>query len=143
MVDFFQPQAYAAGVRLHASLCAENPLCRLDGNLFKQALLNLMLNALQAMPGGGELIIRTHVDSAHVLVDISDTGVGISPQVMPHLFEAYFTTKKGGTGLGLATTRRIIEEHQGNVHVTSEPGRGTNFRLELPMEPHREEAAKQ
>ena len=134
MVDFFQPQAYAAGVRLHASLSAENPLCRLDCNLFKQALLNLLLNALQAMPGGGDLIIRTHVDSASVFVDISDTGVGISPQVMPHLFEAYFTTKKGGTGLGLATTRRIIEEHQGHVHVTSEPGRGTNFRLELPMD---------
>ncbi len=134
MVDFFQPQAHAAGVRLHASLCAENPLLRLDCNLFKQALLNLLLNALQAMPGGGDLIIRTHLNRVNVFVDISDTGVGISPQVMPHLFEAYFTTKKGGTGLGLATTRRIIEEHQGHVLVTSEPGRGTNFRLELPVD---------
>ncbi len=134
MVDFFQPQAHAAAVRLHASLCPEDPLCRLDGNLFKQAMLNLMINAMQAMPGGGDLIIRTHVDGNMVFVDVSDTGTGISPEAMPHLFEAYFTTKKGGTGLGLATTRRIIEEHQGHIQVTSEPGRGTNFRLEMPLE---------
>lgn len=133
LVDFFHPQAQAAGVRLHASLTAENPLCPLDGNLFKQALLNLMLNGVQAMPDGGELIIRTHVDRGRAFVDVSDTGVGISPEVRSHLFEAYYTTKKGGTGLGLATTRRIIEEHQGHVQVTSEPGRGTNFRLELPL----------
>lgn len=133
LVDFFMPQAQAARVRLHASLAPENPQCNLDANLFKQALLNLMLNAQQAMPGGGDMIIRTHVSGSKALVDISDTGGGIPADVMPRLFDAYFTTKKGGTGLGLATTRRIIEEHFGHIHVTSEPNRGTNFRMELPL----------
>ncbi|HTV48825.1 MAG TPA: ATP-binding protein [Phycisphaerae bacterium] len=133
LIDFFQPQAMAAGVRLHASLSSIDPVCVLDANLFKQALLNLMLNAIQAMPSGGELIIRTHVDQDRAFVDVSDTGVGITPEIMPRIFEAYFTTKKGGTGLGLATTRRIVEEHRGHIAVTSEPGKGTNFRMELPM----------
>ena len=133
LIDFFYPQTQTAGVRLYASLTAANPICRLDANLFKQALLNLMLNALAAMPTGGELIIRTHVAGAYALVDVSDTGTGIAPEVKTRLFEAYFTTKKGGTGLGLATTRRIIEEHGGHISVTSEPRRGTNFRLELPL----------
>ncbi len=137
LIDFFHPQAQAAGVRLHTSLAAENPVCPVDANLFKQALLNLMLNAIQATPAGGELIIRTHASRSRALVDVSDTGVGIGPELMPRLFEAYFTTRKGGTGLGLATTRRIIEEHRGHISVTSEPGKGTNFRLELPLAPAR------
>jgi signal transduction histidine kinase len=93
------------------------------------------------MPTGGELMIRTHLGrrgvsgdgAGYVMVDISDTGGGIPPENMPRIFDAYFTTKKGGTGLGLPTTRRIIEEHQGHITVTSEPGRGTNFRVELPL----------
>lgn len=133
LIDFFMPQAQAAQVRLHASLAPEDPTCNLDSNLIKQALLNLLLNAQQAMPTGGELIVRTHVSGPTALVDISDTGTGIVPENLPRLFEAYFTTKKGGTGLGLATTRRIIEEHAGHIRVSSEPGRGTNFRLELPL----------
>jgi two-component system, NtrC family, sensor histidine kinase HydH len=133
LIDFFHPQAAAAGVRLHASLSPADPICILDANLFKQALLNLMLNGVQAMPKGGELIVRTHVDQGRAFVDVSDTGIGIAPEAMPRIFEAYFTTKKGGTGLGLATTRRIIEEHRGHIWVTSEPGKGTNFRMELPM----------
>ncbi len=133
LIDFFMPQAQAARVRLHASLAPEDPICNLDANLIKQALLNLMLNAQQAMPAGGELIVRTHVSGSNALVDVSDTGMGIAPEHLPRLFEAYFTTKKGGTGLGLATTRRIIEEHSGHIRVSSEPRRGTNFRLELPL----------
>ncbi len=64
---------------------------------------------------------------------ISDTGVGISREHLPHIFDAYFTTKKGGTGLGLPTTRRIIEEHHGLISVESEAGKGTSFRVELPL----------
>ena len=64
---------------------------------------------------------------------VSDTGVGIPPENLAHIFEAYFTTKKGGTGLGLPTTRRIIEEHNGHITVESEPGKGTSFRVELPL----------
>lgn len=133
MIDFFNPQAAAHQVRVYASLTDEDLKVSLDINLFKQALLNMMLNAVQAMPSGGDLIIRTGVHDSTLILDVSDTGVGMPPSQLPRLFEAFYTTKKGGTGLGLATTRRIIEEHGGHVSVQSEPGRGTNFRLELPL----------
>jgi len=133
LVDFFLPQAQAAGVRIHTALAPEGPLCQLDVNFFKQAILNLILNAQQAMPKGGDMIIRTHMAKGLALLDISDTGVGIPKENLERIFEAYFTTKRGGTGLGLPTTRRIIEEHQGHIAVTSEPTRGTNFRIELPL----------
>jgi signal transduction histidine kinase len=135
LLDFVHPQAQANRVRVLTALTPENPHCRLDSNLFKQALLNLLLNAIQAMPQerqGGELLVRTIASGDHVVLYISDTGVGIPPENLPHIFDAYFTTKKGGTGLGLPTTRRIIEEHNGSISVQSEPGRGTNFRVELP-----------
>ncbi len=133
MIDFFTPQAAAHQVRVHASLADEDLKVSLDINLFKQALLNMMLNAVQAMPSGGELIIRTGVHDSMLILDVSDTGMGIPPSQLPRLFEAFHTTKKGGTGLGLATTRRIIEEHGGHISVESQPGRGTNFRVELPL----------
>ena len=133
LVDFFLPQAQVAGVRIHTSLCPEGPICNLDLNLFKQAILNLILNAQQAMTNGGDMIIRTHITKDSALLDISDTGVGIPKDNIERIFEAYYTTKKGGTGLGLPTTRRIIEEHQGHISVTSEPTKGTNFRIELPL----------
>jgi signal transduction histidine kinase len=154
LIDFLLPQAQAARVRVHTSLARENPLCRLDVNLFKQALLNLLLNAIQAMSpetaaasgaaasprapgsspaGGGELLIQTVLAKNSAILYVSDTGVGIPPENLPRVFQAYFTTKKGGTGLGLPTTRRIIEEHGGHITVQSEPGKGTSFRVELPL----------
>jgi signal transduction histidine kinase len=139
LLDFIHPQAEANRVRVLTALAPDNPLCRLDTNLFKQALLNLLLNAIQAMPaerpgggGGGELLMRTLSAKGQVILYISDTGVGIPAENLPHIFDAYFTTKKGGTGLGLPTTRRIIEEHNGSITVESEPGHGTSFRIELP-----------
>lgn len=133
LIDFIHPQAQASKVRIHTALAAENPRCLLDVNLFKQAILNLLLNAIQAMPEGGELVVRTLVEKSTAILYISDTGVGIPVENLPRIFEAYFTTKKGGTGLGLPTTRRIIEEHDGHIVVESEPGRGTSFRVDLPM----------
>jgi len=133
LVDFLHAQAQAGKVRILTALAPEAPHCRLDSNLFKQALLNLMLNAIQAMPNGGELMIRTMASKTHAILYVSDTGVGISAENIPRIFEAYYTTKKGGTGLGLPTTRRIIEEHGGHIVVNSEPNRGTSFRIELPL----------
>lgn len=140
LVDFILPQAAAVKVRVHTSLTPSEPMCVLDVNLFKQAVLNLLINAIQAMArndkdadvSAGDLIIRTHVAKDKAILDVSDTGIGIPQEQLPHIFEAYYTTKKGGTGLGLPTTRRIIEEHHGHISVTSEPGQGTNFRVELP-----------
>jgi signal transduction histidine kinase len=147
LADFLHPQAQASGVRMHTALSPANPVCLLDPHLAKQALFNLLINAVQAMAGssardgapaeggsgGGELIIRTQTGPTHAIVDIADTGVGIPKENLDRIFQAYFTTKKGGTGLGLPTARRIVEEHRGNITVTSEPGQGTNFRVEFPL----------
>jgi two-component system sensor histidine kinase HydH len=141
LLDFLLPQAQASRVRVHTSLARENPHCRLDVNLFKQALLNLLLNALQAMPAAAEgasletrdLLVQTVQTASTAILYVSDTGVGIPHENLARIFNAYFTTKKGGTGLGLPTTRRIIEEHGGHITVQSEPGKGTSFRVELPL----------
>ncbi|MCL2646451.1 MAG: ATP-binding protein [Phycisphaerales bacterium] len=132
LIDFIHPQAQASKVRVLTALAPEDPHSRLDSNLFKQALLNLLLNAVQAMSQGGDLLVRTIAAKDKVILYVSDTGMGISPENLPRIFDAYFTTKKGGTGLGLPTTRRIIEEHNGLITVQSEPGHGTSFRIELP-----------
>lgn len=144
--DFFMPQSEAAGVRLRAELSPEPLVAPLDPTHFKQALLNLMLNALQAMnptgaprPGAGELIIRTERvpapagARAHAAVHVIDTGPGIPAETLDKIFTPYFTTKSGGSGLGLPTARRIIEEHGGALEVHSEPDRGTDFTITLPM----------
>jgi signal transduction histidine kinase len=103
-----------------------------DSNLLRQALLNLLINAEQAMPNGGELIIKTLRERDGVTIEITDTGEGIPPDRMSKVFEAYYSTKKTGSGLGLATTKRIVEEHQGAIAVHSEVGKGTRFTIQLP-----------
>lgn len=146
MVEFFLPQAEAAGVRVRLEL-ADRPIpVDLDATHFKQALLNLLLNATQAMqtpapdadsPRTRELILRTEqrkapegaVASLHVI----DTGPGIPEDKIERIFEPYFTTKSGGTGLGLPTSRRLIEEHRGTIDVHSAPGRGADFVITLPI----------
>ncbi len=80
-----------------------------------------------------ELLVRTLHTADQAILYVSDTGMGIPPQNLARIFEGYFTTKRGGTGLGLPTTRRIIEEHGGHITVESEPGKGTTFRVELPL----------
>jgi signal transduction histidine kinase len=92
------------------------------------------------MPKGGELFVRTLQTDDSVILYVSDTGIGIPAENLPRIFDAYFTTKKGGTGLGLPTTRRIIEEHNGHISVQSEPGRGTTFRVDLPLAPAQPQA---
>ena len=130
--DFFSPQASASNVRIRF-VPAQMPVrASLDAKLFKQALLNLMLNATQAMSGGGELMLSVDGNGPSVLVSVIDTGPGIAADDVSRIFEAYYTTKKGGTGLGLPMTKRIIEEHGGRILVESEMGRGTRIQLILP-----------
>ncbi len=147
LADFFLPQAQSMGVRLRTELSPSSLPVQADPSLLKQALLNLMINATQAMadarsgnkPHGGadELILRTHtagpVKNSSVIIDIIDTGPGIAADVLPKIFQPYFSTKKGGTGLGLPTTRRIIEEHGGSLHVHSDLGRGSDFSIHLHL----------
>lgn len=133
MVDFYSPQALATKLTFRHQLHPDPLFCDLDVDLIKQALLNIFINAQQAMPDGGELIIRTSLDSLAALIDITDTGPGISNGDCQKLFDVSFSTKQGGSGLGLPTAKRIIQAHQGTIEVQTTPGRGTNFRISLPL----------
>jgi signal transduction histidine kinase len=138
MVDFFDPTARAANIDIKRFLPADLPLVLLDREMFKQALLNLMLNAEQAMPQGGELTIqaaRENTTPPLVCLTLIDTGKGISSETLPRIFLPFFSTRQGGTGLGLPTTKRIIEAHGGSIDVQSAVGRGTQFTLRLRLAP--------
>ena len=146
LCDFFEPQAREAGVNLRTQLLANPPEALADGPLLKQALLNLLINATQAMaqaredgqPHGGanELIIRTErareMGGEEVCIHVTDTGPGMAQDVVEKVFQPYYSTKRGGTGLGLPTSRRIVEEHGGHITAHSEPGQGTDFTISLP-----------
>jgi signal transduction histidine kinase len=133
LVDFFLPQAQAQRAKLRLRRSEDPLVADVDPKLIKQALLNLMLNSLQAMPEGGELILSAARQDGQALVDVIDTGKGIPPEAINKIFDAYYTSKKGGTGLGLAMTRRIVREHGGQLSVKSEPGKGSDFSLRLPL----------
>src|SRR6266550_7200317 len=140
MVDFFGPTARQANIEINCYLPADLPAVPLDQELFKQALLNLMLNAEQAMPNGGELTIQGSHEPGWVCLSLIDTGNGMCPEVAAKVFRPFFSTKPGGTGLGLPTVRKIVQAHQGRIDVQSEPGRGTKFTILLPTEPARRES---
>jgi two-component system, NtrC family, sensor histidine kinase HydH len=138
MVDFFGPTARTARVEIKVFLPADLPMVLMDRELFKQALLNLMLNAEQAMPAGGELTIQAGHEKKpfpRVYLTLIDTGQGIAPETLTRIFEPFFSTKQGGTGLGLPTTKRILEAHGGSIDVQSAVGRGTQFTLRLRLAP--------
>ena len=104
-----------------------------DESRLQQAFMNLLLNAVEAMGHGGELTVATEAAPGKVKISIRDTGAGISTENFAHLFETFFTTKKHGTGLGLSITRRVVEEHNGEIEVESEVGRGSTFIITLPQ----------
>jgi signal transduction histidine kinase len=134
LVDFYTPQAQLQRVQLRLQRPDTPVVVELDSRLIKQAVLNLMINGLQAMPeGGGELILRLNADRDQARIEVIDTGPGIAPEALSKIFDAYYTTKRGGTGLGLAMAKRIAEEHAGRLTVTSEPGKGSDFAISLPM----------
>jgi two-component system sensor histidine kinase HydH len=132
MIDFLGPTAKQRNVDINWFPEPDLPPVRLDADLFEQALLNLMLNAEQAMPDGGTLTLIGRTDDGRVFLDVIDTGVGIAPEAMAKLFRPFHTTKPDGNGLGLATTRKIVAAHGGTIDVQSSPGRGTKFTIALP-----------
>jgi len=136
MIDFFSPTARSAHVEIKSFVSADLPLVPLDSELFKQALLNLMLNAEQAMPEGGEITIQAIQDGEAICLSLIDTGKGISDEVLGKIFQPFFSTRTGGHGLGLPTTRKIVEAHGGVIEVQSEIGRGTKFTIRLPISDH-------
>ena len=136
MIDFFSPTARSAHVEIKSFVSADLPLVPLDSELFKQALLNLMLNAEQAMPEGGEITIQAVQEREAICLSLIDTGKGISDEVLGKIFQPFFSTRTGGHGLGLPTTRKIVEAHGGVIEVQSEIGRGTKFTIRLPISDH-------
>jgi len=133
LIDFFRPQAESSRVVLRASVPAEPVACSVDAGLFKQAVLNLMINATQAMTDGGELLLRLDRQEDQAALEVIDTGPGIEPEACERIFQAYYSTRPGGSGLGLPLTRRIVRLHGGDVRVHSEPGKGTRFVICLPL----------
>ncbi len=169
MIDFYSPQATSRSITIRQAMCSEPLICFADNNSLKQVLLNLFINAQQAMPGGGELIITTQKMNSNMdlkenqcvvrglseaksndlqnprresnnanwhnaVISVTDTGKGIEPENLEKIFDAYYSTKVGGSGLGLPTSRKIIESHKGSIKVDSIVGKGTSFTILLPLE---------
>jgi signal transduction histidine kinase len=135
-----------ASIRLELELASGLPQVYVDREKILQVLLNLIQNAVEAMPEGGALRIATSLSPAsaeeeapRVLLEVSDTGHGIAPEMQEQLFKPYFTTKEGGTGLGLSIVLRIVDDHGGRIAVESEAGKGTSFTVSLPTRPPAQE----
>ena len=134
MADFYTPQARAKNITVRLGL-AKNPItCKIDPDMIKQVILNLFINATQAMNEGGELIIRTNMNDKNANIEISDTGTGIPPEEIDKIFQAYYTSRPAGTGLGLPIAKKIINAHNGNIVVNSQPGKGTSFTISIPAQ---------
>jgi len=132
LAALMEPEARAAGVTLRLALPARLPAVTADPDHVKQVLLNLVVNALQAMREGGTLTLDARAERERVTLGVADTGPGIPPEILPRVFDPYFTTKPGGLGLGLTIARRIAEAHGGALEVSSVAGQGTRFALSLP-----------
>jgi two-component system, NtrC family, nitrogen regulation sensor histidine kinase NtrY len=135
IIRLFEPQFNVVGKPTIAAeyfLTETLPEIDADPVLLHRAFQNLVLNALDVMPAGGTLTLRTSERGANVLIEISDSGAGLTPEECARLFTPYYTTKQQGTGLGLAIVQSIVSDHHGTIGVSSEEGHGTTFRIELP-----------
>ena len=135
------------GVQVSVEAPSEPIMVRVDAELIRQALLNLVLNGMQAMPGGGWMRVALHREHQFAVIEVQDEGEGIPKEVLPRIFELYFTTKPKGSGIGLAMTYRILQLHGGVLDVRSNADptagdRGTTFTLRLPMAVGAAEARK-
>ncbi|HUK40620.1 MAG TPA: ATP-binding protein, partial [Candidatus Acidoferrales bacterium] len=131
IVGMQAPHFAGHGIEIKSSMPADLPPVKVDEDKIKQALLNLVKNAAEAMPGGGRISIGAALTDDAVALEIADTGTGIPLDV--DAFEPFATTKKGGTGLGLVIVRQIITAHGGKISYRSRPGEGTTFRIDLPL----------
>ena len=134
MIDFYSPQGHSHSITVRQGLHAEPLVCKVDADMLKQVILNLFINAQQAMSNGGELIIRTAKQKKDAVIQISDTGSGIAADKLPKIFDAYYSSRPHGSGLGLPTAKKIVEAHNGTIAVDSEPGKGTSFTIKLPVQ---------
>ena len=127
------PDAEQHGVTIVRDLASGSLNVKVDVDFMKQAILNVVLNGVQAMPQGGTLTISARNEEGQVVTEIRDEGVGIAPDIQEKIFELYFTTKQGGSGIGLAQTYQVMQWHYGSVDFDSVDGHGTTFRLTLPL----------
>ena len=134
-MELLAGQLTAARVKSRLRRAEGLPRIAGDADRIQQVLLNLSLNAVQAMPDGGQITFQAQFSSSQSVVELTviDTGKGMPPEVAAKAFRPFFSTKQGGSGLGLATTRKIIEAHGGSITLQSEPGKGTKFTLRLPI----------
>jgi PAS domain S-box-containing protein len=133
VLETARPQMQKAGVQVAQLLPIDVPEVYVDRDLLKQAVLNLVLNAVEAMPNGGQLRIVLSRRGEMAEISVGDTGKGIPPENRQKIFQLFFTTRPGGSGIGLASAFRIVQLHNGSIDFTSEVGRGTTFRIELPL----------
>lgn len=131
---FVQPELEAQKISLRSFADLDLPPVHVDGQRIRQALLNLIINARQALEGrGGHISLFTRREPGWVIVEVLDDGPGMSPEVLAHCFDIWYSTKRGGSGLGLPTVRRLLEAHGGTLELESAPGRGTRARMRLPL----------
>jgi signal transduction histidine kinase len=128
-----KPQMDRASVKVEARFATDVPLVLVDPELLKQALMNLILNAVEAMPGGGRLTVSLERRGEMAEIELEDTGRGIAPENTQRVFQLFFTTRPGGSGIGLASAFRTVQLLNGSIDFKSEVGRGTTFRIELPL----------
>jgi signal transduction histidine kinase len=129
LLDFLAPQAERSHIRLVRDFDRDLPSVQIDPNLIRQAILNLMVNAQQVLPTGGEIRIKTVENGQYVKLSVTDNGPGIPAEHREKIFNLYFSTKPGGTGLGLPMVKKIVEEHQGRIEVETELKKGTTFTI--------------
>ena len=137
MVDIYREDFQDKQIALDVNLSSTLPSIEADSQQLKQVFVNLFANAMQAMPGGGTLTVITEpwptADGEGVAITISDTGGGVPQEVLENIFNPFFTTKREGTGLGLALSKRLIEGHGGAIEVINREGDGVTFILRLPL----------
>jgi two-component system, NtrC family, nitrogen regulation sensor histidine kinase NtrY len=131
-IKLHQAQLTKAGISGNLEISSENSIAA-DPELLHRALSNLILNAIEAMPNGGSLTLRVSQRQDSTRIEIADTGSGLAPEESAQLFTPYYTSKAHGTGLGLAIVQSIVSDHGGRISVTSQPGHGTTFIIELPV----------
>lgn len=133
VVDFYMPQCFSRNVTLRQSFHDKPLSCNVDAYMLKQVILNLFINSMDAMDGGGELMVKTDRQDGRAVIMVSDTGAGMSAEKISRIFDLYYSSKVGGFGLGLPTAKKIVEAHGGTIDVKSETEKGSCFIIKLPL----------
>jgi len=133
LLDFTEPEAQQLGINVVRQFADGLPDVYIDKSQIKQALINILLNAYQAMPDGGEILVKADIMDSSIVADIVDNGEGIPENRISKIFDLFYSTKEDGTGLGLPIAKRIIEMNNGEIRVKTQEGKGTTFSILLPI----------